>query len=161
VRIPYVREIGAVLALASFLGYTAWVYRLGGTSARLECSQNETAQLKAQRAATEKWQKIAYEQEQALQKANAAAGEAYEKGKKDAESASRAVVSGLRSGAIRLRKQWEGCQAGRVSDAAARSAESDAAARDREESAGRIVRAAREADELIRALQQLLRDERK
>jgi hypothetical protein len=69
VRIPYVREIGAVLALASFLGYTAWVYRLGGTSARKDCVERENAELKAERAQVEYWQKQAFDKDEALRKA--------------------------------------------------------------------------------------------
>lgn len=98
--------------------------------------------------------------ERELVSVQASVAKAYERGKRDAEAKQAIVVNDLRSGNLRLRKHWAGCEAGRVSDAAAASRELDAATRDREESAGRIVRAAAEADAQIRALQNLLRAER-
>jgi hypothetical protein len=68
-RIPYVREIGSVLALAAFLAYTAWMYRLGGTEARKDCTERENAELKAERAQVEYWQKQAFDKDEALRKA--------------------------------------------------------------------------------------------
>jgi hypothetical protein len=68
-RIPYVREAGAVLALAAFFAYTAWMYHLGGTQARKDCAERENAQLKAERAQVEYWQKQAFDKDEALRKA--------------------------------------------------------------------------------------------
>lgn len=85
---------------------------------------------------------------------------AYEQGKEDAEAAAAAVVADLRSGSLQLRKHWAGCETARLSGAAARAGELDALARDREESAGRIVRAADECDAHVRGLQEVLTLER-
>jgi hypothetical protein len=87
--------------------------------------------------------------------------EQHEQDKRDAEAAYERDVAGLRAGNLRLQNRWRGCEAtARVSGAAAGSAEPDAAARDREESAARIVRAAREADDWIKRLQDVIRAER-
>lgn len=92
----------------------------------------------------------------------AAIAEKYEKDKRDAEVAQTQLVDALRAGTVRLRNLWQGCQAtGRVSGVAASAAESDAAARDREASAARIVRAARDADDTIKRLQDVVRTDRK
>jgi len=99
-------------------------------------------------------------QEQALVQAAQAAADAYEKGKRDAEAAGKRVADELRAGTLKLRDRWAGCQADRVSDAAEAQRITDDAARDREESAGRIVRAAADADAQIRALQDFIRAER-
>lgn len=94
--------------------------------------------------------------EQILAAAQADVSEAYEKGKKDAEATGAAVTADLRAGNLRLQQRWAGCETQRLSDAAAAAGELDAAARDREESAGRIVRAAAQCDAQVRGLQELL-----
>jgi len=98
--------------------------------------------------------------ERDLAKAQADASEAYEKGKKDAEATSTAVVAALRAGNLRLQHRWSGCEAELLSSTAAATAEPDAATRNREESAGRIVRAAAQCDAQVRGLQKLLMLER-
>jgi hypothetical protein len=149
----------AVIALLLGVWTTAYMrgYRHGSATVMRDfnahMAADEAAALKASEAARK------HEQQDAANSARIA--EAYEKGKQDAETASRAVVAGLRAGTVRLRKQWQGCEADRVSATGSGSAEPDAAAADRAESAGRIVRAAREADEQIKALQDVLRGERK
>jgi len=85
---------------------------------------------------------------------------AYEEGKRDAEATGAAVAADLRAGALRLQRRWAGCETQRLSEATAASLELDAAARDREESAGRIVRAAAQCDAQVRGLQQLVLSER-
>lgn len=87
----------------------------------------------------------------------AAIAEQYEQDKRAADEAQRKLVSDLRSGTERLQKRWAGCAA----EVGRTAAELDAAARDREESAGRIVRAARDADDQIRGLQDVIRQDRK
>lgn len=82
--------------------------------------------------------------------------EKYEQDKRAADEAQRKLVTDLRAGTVRLQDRWAGC----VSDASRTAAERDAAARDREESAARIVRAARDADDQIRALQDVVRKDR-
>lgn len=86
--------------------------------------------------------------------------EAYERGKRDAQATSDRVAANLRAGNLRLRNEWAGCETQRLSDAAASASVVDAGADDRSESAGRIVRAARECDAQVRALQALVRADR-
>lgn len=92
--------------------------------------------------------------ERDLTLAQDAAGTAYEKGKKDAEQKGKAVVADLRAGNLRMRDHWLGCQAAlQQGSHPAIVTESGGAARDREESAGRIVRAAAECDAQVTGLQ--------
>ena len=94
--------------------------------------------------------------ERDLAAAQAAVPEAYEKGKKDAEATGAAVTADLRADNLRLQQRWAGCETQRLSDSAAVAGELDATTRDREESAGRIVRAAAQCDAQVRGLQELL-----
>lgn len=146
--------VAALLALVALVG--ALGYELGhdhaSTAARAAMSEHQAAALEAAANHTA----AVHQLEQDLAAAQAAVSEAYEKGKRDADSTAAAVVADLRAGNLRLRRHWEGCEAVRLSDAAASAAELDAAARDREESAGRIVRAAAQCDAQVRGLQDLL-----
>lgn len=103
---------------------------------------------------------LARQYEQDLAEIQATISEAYERGKKDAEVIGESVVADLSAGRLRMQQRWQGCEAMRVSEAASGSGELDAGARDREESAGRIVRAAAECDAQVRGLQSILRSER-
>jgi len=68
-RIPYVREAILLALLAALAASGVWLYRAGGRQARLDCANAELAQLKAQRAQAERWQRIANETDEKLQKA--------------------------------------------------------------------------------------------
>ena len=98
--------------------------------------------------------------ERDLAEANDRVSESYEQGKKDAKIISDAVVADLRSGTVRLQQRWNSCESKRVSGAAAASSELDAAVRDRDESAGRIIRAAAECDAQVTGLQAYIRAQR-
>lgn len=138
----------AALALVAYAAHA--LYAAGYETAETRY----TAEIaKAQAEASEQ----ARQAEQALAKANAAAAEQYERGKQDAQAAADRVVADLRGGTLRLRREWAGCEAKRVSETAASAAELDAAEQRREESAGRIVRAAAECDAQVAGLQQLIR----
>ena len=81
----------------------------------------------------------------------------YEVERREIETRTEALVADLRAGNVRLHNRWKGCEAtSELSGAAAAALSADAAARDREESAGRIVRAADEADAIIRGLQAVI-----
>ena len=154
---PYLAYIkwGAIaLLLASVY---AWGHHNGaaGVQAKFEAHMYLDGQKAL--AASEAARK--HEQQDAANSARIA--QAYEQGKADAEAAGKRVADDLRSGNLKLRKEWRGCETSKLSDAATRPAEPDAARADREESAGRIVRAAREADEQIKGLQDILRTERR
>lgn len=85
----------------------------------------------------------------------------YEKGKKDAEDASKNVVAGLRAGSLRLRDRWAACEAGASLPRPTPSpSEPDASTGDREASAGRIIQAAKQCDAQVIGLQNILRLER-
>lgn len=82
----------------------------------------------------------------------------YERGKKDAQAVADRVVADLRSEQLRLRQRWT-CPA--MPTAPTSAGEPDAAERDREESSGRIVRAAVECDRQVTQLQAIIRADRK
>jgi hypothetical protein len=103
------------------------------------------AQIAARKAEAEKAQAIA------------TIADKYEQDKRDADEAQKRLVADLRAGNVRLQNRWRGC----VSDIAATAAERDAAAADRDASAARVVRAARDADDQIRALQAIVKADRK
>ena len=143
----------AAAILASLIVVSAVSYHYGAKGA--------TAKLTAELASKD----IAHrEQVRALERnlAGAAArvSSAYEQGKRDAQATGAAVTAELRAGSLRLQERWAGCEAG-VPGVTATPAELDAAARDREESAGRVVRAAAECDAQVRGLQELLIQARK
>lgn len=111
-------------------------------------------------------QKLQYEQklrdvEKRLTDVTDAAANEYERGKRDAQTTAQSVVDGLRAGAVKLRAHWGACETQRLADNTAASIELGAAARDREESAGRIVRAAAECDTQVTSLQRVYNDVRR
>lgn len=146
--------VAALLAVAAIAGGVG--YWQGGkhakTAAELAMAEHLAADRKAESDHKDKVRQL----EQDLATAQADVSEAYEKGKKDAETTGAAVTADLRAGNLRLQHRWAGCETQRLADAAAVAGELDAAARDREESAGRIVRAAAECDAQVRGLQELL-----
>jgi hypothetical protein len=81
----------------------------------------------------------------------------YEQDKREADEAQKRLVDGLRAGAVRLQNRWRGCVSGTPSS----PGEPDAAADDREQGAADLVRAAAEADATIRALQEIVKADRK
>jgi len=119
---------------------------------RLRTAHYATAYAKAETKAVLE----AREAEQRHANEIAAIADKYEQDKRAADEAQRKLVRDLRAGTVRLQKRWSGC----VSEAAASAAESDAAARDREESIARVLRAARDADDQIKRLQEVVRKDR-
>lgn len=79
----------------------------------------------------------------------------YEQDKLHAEADSKRLAADLRAERVRLRPEWR-C----VPQVAASTREPDAAADDRAASASRVVRAAADADDQIRRLQEILKAER-
>jgi len=118
----------------------------------------ETARLSAQAQADAQAKARAIEQAKA--KAVAEIAESYERGKADAQATADRVAADLRAGTLRLRREWAGCETRGLSAASAATRELDAAERDREESAGRIVRAAAECDKQVTQLQAIIRADR-
>jgi len=158
VRVPYLREAVIATALIALVAWSIFMYRMGGHGCRADTAEQVAAYAKQVEHATGVARRI--EQEKAAD--IAAIAERYEQDKRDAKAVQDAVVAGLRSGNVKLRTRWQGCEATtRVSGAAASAAESDAAARNREESAGRAIRAARDADDQIRRLQEVVKADRR
>ena len=144
----YVALLATVVALAATGVQTMRLHYVEGRNAVLAQALGKAtadAQIAARKAEAEKAQAIA------------AIADKYEQDKRDADEAQKRLVGDLRAGAVKLQNRWRGC----VSDAAATAAERDAAADDRTESAGRIVRVAAEADATIRALQEIVKADRK
>lgn len=81
---------------------------------------------------------------------------------KDAQVNFDRILADQRAGTLKLRERWLTCSrsSADVPAAPAGSSSFDAAADDRAASAGRIVRAAAEADATIRALQAIVRSDR-
>lgn len=136
-----------VLLCASLTLFGLWQYEVGRKHKALAAFG--AAQVKAQIAAREAEHRHAV--------ALAEIAEQYEQDKRAADEAQRKLVADLRAGTVRLQNRWRGCEA----TSAATAGELDAAARDREASAGRIVRAARDADDWIKRLQEIVKQDRK
>ena len=146
--------VAALLVVAAIAGGVG--YWQGGKHAKTAADLAMAEHLAADRKAESDRRNEVRQLEQILAAAQADVSNAYEKGKKDAEATGAAVAADLRAGNLRLQQRWAGCETQRLSDAAAVAGELDAAARDREESAGRIVRAAAQCDAQVRGLQELL-----
>ena len=146
--------VAALLVVAAIAGGVG--YWQGGKHAKTAADLAMAEHLAADRKAESDRRNEVRHLEQILAAAQADVSNAYEKGKKDAEATGAAVAADLRAGNLRLQQRWAGCETQRLSDAAAVAGELDAAARDREESAGRIVRAAAQCDAQVRGLQELL-----
>lgn len=131
-------------------------YKLGDKHAT-EDAEFKAAKSALEAAEAEKKHKDAIRAlEERLTEATSNAAQAFEMGKRDAEANAASTVADLRAGNLRLQQRWAGCEAERLSEATPAPSEPDAAARDREESAGRIVRAAAECDAQVRGLQSLV-----
>lgn len=97
-------------------------------------------------------QAAARKAEQDMTQAVADAAAQYERGKADAIAISATVVSDLRSGAIRLRREWSACETDRLSAGAAAARELGNATASRDALAGAIVRVGAECDAHTAAL---------
>jgi hypothetical protein len=151
--IPYAREIGGVVVIAVLAFTHGCAYRMGGASDRAELAENRQAWAEQVAHA----EKAAREIEQRHAKDMAEVAAKNEQDKRNAQADHDRLVRDLRTGNVRLQDRWAGC----VSEAGRTAAELDAAKRDREESAARIVQAARAADDQIRGLQDVIRADRK
>lgn len=143
-----------VLAVALLIA--ALSFRASGISARADAAsaRKEASEARAEVKAIS----AARDKEAASAKAANEVAAQYEKDKRDAEAAGKRTADELRAGNLRLRAQWQGCEARRMPTSSGSASEPDAAADDRAESAGRIIGAADAADAQIRALQNFLRD---
>ncbi|MDR1710007.1 MAG: lysis system i-spanin subunit Rz [Candidatus Accumulibacter sp.] len=136
------------------VGWTVAGWRLGAMVGKLTGDwQRERAAIAAENA---QLTAAAMAAERRMTREFAAIDAAAQKEIEDARNRESRLVADLRGGALRLRREWSGCEAGRLSDAAARAAELDEAARFRAASAARIIGLGAECDARIRGLQAVL-----
>lgn len=76
----------------------------------------------------------------------------YQRGKFDAQAMADRVAADLRSGALRVRREWAACETGRLADSAAAARELGDALERRNALAGAVVRVGAECDAKERAL---------
>jgi len=90
----------------------------------------------------------------------AAIGVKHEEDREVAATVPDAVVADLRADRLRLRDGWASCETQRLSETVTSTSERDAAAHRREEFAGAVVRAGRDADDQLRACQAVIAADR-
>lgn len=152
--------LAAILALAASFGAG---HHVGAEAGKVKVAQVTAANAKAaQRVAelTTKASEAARRAEQTQAVAFASIAQQNEQDKIDAKAYSDRVIADLHTGALRLRDRWATQSLSQQAGVAASTSAPDAVADDRAASAGRIVRAARDADDQIRGLQEVLRVER-
>lgn len=149
--------IALAIALCASVGINLKQWQSCAVEAAKTEGKHNTAAAEATTVATQ----TARDDEAAAQARADKVAEAYEKGKKDAEEAGRAVVADLRADRIRLRDEWNACAAAqRVPAPGDAAGERDAATRFREESAGRIIQAVTQCEQRLIACQDFVRSER-
>lgn len=87
-------------------------------------------------------------------------GVTHEEDREAAATVPDAVVADLRADRLRLRDGWASCETQRLSETVTSTSERDAAAQRREEFAGAVVRAGRDADDQLRACQAVIAADR-
>lgn len=145
------------LAFVLVMGYAFW--QRGSKEAAysaLDTAQAEAGKLRSELAATQETLDTERLYAQKLQ----AIATKYEGDKNAIERQAAADLASLRDGTLRLRQQWQGCEARRVSGIAASAGEPDGGADDRAEGASRVVRAAAECDAQVNGLQAVIRSDR-
>lgn len=146
---------------AVIVALVAALVLVGAQTWRLHRAELTVATLRADAATAEaKAQAAAREQERKHVEEIASIEAGYQQNLEMVAHKSRVVIDDLRAGNLRLREQWQGCQADRVPDSPAAAASVDAAEQGRAASAARIVRAADTCDAQVAALQALVRADR-
>jgi len=140
----------ALVAIAGFFYVLHWGAEQYQAGVAYQVGLDTTDKLKQ----SEAYRAKEAQQAQALHDAD----QKYQQDLAHAKAESDAVIAGLRAGNLRLRKAWA-CLPSSSAPAASTS-QPDAATDDRNASAGRIVRAADDADAQIRGLQAVLNAER-
>jgi hypothetical protein len=147
----------AVLAVAALVACLIFWGRLGHALVRADAAESRAKALAGELQSARNV--IAIERRRAADMAKLA--DQYEQDKRNAKADQDRLAADLRAGNVRLRSLWQGCEAtSRVSATGGSSGDPDAAAADRGESAARIVRAARDADDQIKRLQEVIRKDR-
>lgn len=149
-----------LIALAAFFGLGFWVAHSSGAAALAKAQSgwaDERTGLATEAATAESNARLA---DQVKAKAISDIAAKHEQDKANAQKDQDHVVADLRSGVVRLRDRWATCRATSEVLVAASGPRPDAASQDQAESAGRIVRAAQDADDTIRALQAVVMADR-
>ncbi|TAA11290.1 hypothetical protein EA658_16635 [Pseudoxanthomonas winnipegensis] len=151
-RILIALVVALAWSAAMFGGGWAWrgdraegtqaTQRAGATTAALQQS-NQVRATEHQQAAT-----------------MAQIGEKHEQDRREAEAVPDAVVADLRAGKLQLRDDLAACHTARLSGAVAGTLERDEGAQLREQIAGDLVRVGRDADDQLRAAQDVIRADR-
>ena len=154
IRIPYLREIGGliariVLCLVVWKSY-GWANGNGFNAANVRAEKIIAEFAKSEAAAHERARKI----EQDMRAEIAALDERHERGLQDAENDARRLGDAYRAGDVRLRKHWAGCETDRLSGSAEAARLIDEARQLQAESLERIAGIAGEADAKERGLQE-------
>lgn len=155
-RIPYLREAGAVILLALLAWGGHGLYKAGANSERVRAEKVIAEFAKAEADAQAKARKA----EQALAEGIAKADAKHQQELADAKASRDRTIAGLRSGAIKLRDEWAGCETDRLSSAATGAIGPDDAAERRISGTGRVLEAVDDDAAKIRGLQDILRAER-
>jgi len=146
----------AVLAVAAVV--TAILFHSAARDSRVRAdAEHERANVLAQQVI--RADQIIREERERAERMTVIAGQ-YERDKADAQAGYERDLADLRAGNLKLRQRWAATATDAVSAAGRSAAELDAAAADREASAARIVRAARDADAQIRGLQAVVKADR-
>lgn len=150
--------IGALVAAGLALGVQT--YRLAVAEGDAQKARAELAEAVAD------WEAERADQQEAARKAerdhgkklNAIAAQ-YEQEKADADAQRDRELAALRTGTVRLRKLWQGCEAaaGSVPGASPSAGESDAVAELRRQAAADLVRVGAQCDAHVAGLQQIIR----
>ena len=148
----------AVLAVAALVACLIFWGRLGHALVRADAEKHRAE--KAESQVQSLTNVIAVERKRAADMAKLA--DQYEQDKRNAQADQDRLAADLRAGNVRLRSLWQGCEAtSRLPATGGAPGDPDAVSGDRGASAARIVRAARDADDQIRRLQQVIREDRK
>lgn len=144
----WLRLAGYGLLIA--IGFTGGYKWQSGAMAdlRLDISKAATAAADAKAEASE----AARREEASRAEAVHYIGQAYERGKTDAQSKADAVAADLRADNLRLRKHWRGC----VSTSTAAAGQPDAGAELRAAGAGDLVRVVAACEAQVRGLQAVI-----
>lgn len=146
-----------LIAVAAFAAVFFWLgFEWRDRSCDIATSKTALSAAAAQTAAVT----AARTTEQAAATTLGTIGEHHEQAREIAETVPAAVAADLRAGNLRLRREWQGCETSRVSDAAAAARERDALTASRDALAGEIVRIGRDADNDLRAAQEVIRADR-
>lgn len=148
---------------AAILAFVLWTAGAFGAGWAWRGDRAEGAEAATQRDAAQgetKAVQAARATEQASTQTLTDIGTQHEEDRRDAETVPAAVAADLRDGNLRLRREWQGCEAQRLSEAAAAAGERDALTASRDALAGDLVRVARDADDQLRACQAVIQADR-